>query len=302
MIKRTLYFGTAYQLNTQNHQLVCTSRESGEIRTIAIEDIGFVVLDHFETYISPPAIEQLLAHNVAVVYCDAKHYPSGLLLPLASHTLQGERFQIQIKASKPRQKQLWQQTVVAKIENQATLLEQLGKDGQALRQLAKQVQSGDSTNREAQAARRYWASLFAELPGFARDRYGLPPNHLLNYGYAILRAATARALVGSGLLPTLGIFHRNRYNAFALADDVMEPLRPWVDRAVYEIVQSGEDYTDLPKAYKARLLAVLAEDGNWASDTSPLMVGLSQTTASLLRCLAGEQMYINYPSLCTTKD
>jgi CRISPR-associated protein Cas1 len=302
MIKRTLYFGSAHQLTTQHLQLVCTSRETGETRTIPIEDIGFVVLDHFELYISPPAIEQLLAHNVALIYCDAKHYPQGLLLPLDSHSVQAERFRAQIKASQPRQKQLWQQTIVAKIENQAALLGQLGKDDTALRALAKQVQSGDSSNREAQAARRYWASLFAELPAFARDRYGLPPNHLLNYGYAILRAAMARALVGSGLLPTLGIFHRNRYNAFALADDIMEPLRPWVDRAVYELVNSGKDYIDLQKAHKARLLAVLAEDGQWASDTSPLLVGLSQTTASLARCLAGEQMYINYPSLCITKD
>jgi CRISP-associated protein Cas1 len=296
MIKRTLLFSSPAYLHTRHEQLVVETKGQTPPRTVPIEDLGAVVLEHAEISISQTAIAKLLANNTAVVYCDAQHYPAGLLLPLDGNTLQQERFEQQIAASAPLKKQLWQQTVRAKIKNQALVLEYAGHSALPLLFKLKQVRSGDPTNEEGQAARLYWQQLFAPLK-FGRDRFGLPPNNLLNYGYAILRAAVARALVGSGLLPTLGIHHHNRYNAFCLADDLMEPYRPWVDRLVLELVRT--DLTGeypLDKASKASLLGLLTQDVLLREQRHPLMIALSQTTASLVRCFAAETDEILYPT------
>jgi len=232
-----------------------------------------------------------------VVVCDAQHLPSGLLLPLDGNSLQTERFAAQLHAKLPLKKQLWQQTVAAKILNQALHLEHHGKSAEALRRLAKQVQSGDKGNREAQAARLYWKALF-EGEDFSRDRFGAPPNNLLNYGYAILRAAVARALVSSGLLPTIGIHHTNRYNAFCLADDIMEPYRPFVDYIVFEMWQTRDktmSFFELTKEHKRILLQVLTAPTDMQGERSPLLVALSQTTASIVRCFEGTAKEIIYP-------
>ena len=218
MIKRTLYFGSPAYLSLRNKQIEVRQPREEEakhlVRTIPIEDIGVVLLDHQQITITHGLLHALLENNCAVVTCSPSHLPAGLLLPLDGHTLQNERFRTQLEASLPLRKQLWQQTVQAKILNQATLLGQvLGEPVKNMLAWAKQVKSGDSENLEARAAAFYWRNLFISLPGFVREREEAAPNALLNYGYAILRAIVARALVSCGLLPTLGIHHHNKYNA-----------------------------------------------------------------------------------------
>jgi CRISPR-associated protein Cas1 len=299
MLKRTIYFGSPLDINVRLEQLILVNRETGVLSQVPIEDVGVLVFDHPELIYSQSVIQKLLAHNVALVYCDEKHYPAGLLLPLCGHSVQNERFRQQLAAKKPLLKQLWQQTVQAKIQNQALLLCRLNQPFEPLLRFWREVRSGDSTNQEARAARHYWPHLFYPH-SFRRDRFGLPPNNLLNYGYAILRAAVARALVSSGLLPTLGIHHHNRYNAYCLADDIMEPYRPFVDQAVQGIVTAGNSLEALDKPLKAALLQVLATDVRINGAISPLLVALASTTASLANCFAGATDEINYPELCTT--
>jgi len=298
MIKRTLYFGNAYHLSSKLEQLIIVNKETGEEKQAPIEDLGFVVLDHHDITLSHYLIQQLAEHNIAVVFCDKTHHPSAMLFPLDGNNIQNERFRQQVDASEPLKKQLWQQTIKAKIRNQAQLFRLLGKDDEALKRFATDVLSGDTNNEEAQASRHYWGRLFSEYKiKFTRDRFGMPPNPTLNYGYAILRAAVARALVSSGLLPTLGIHHHNKYNAYCLADDIMEPYRPFVDKIVWEIMRDFPEYHVMTKEIKAKLLGVLSVDIIMNENRSPLSVGLSQTTASLARCFEGVDRQIKYPTL-----
>lgn len=265
--------------------------------TKPIEDIGVIVLDNKQITITSGALEALLENNCAIITCDSKSMPVGLMLPLYGNTTQNERFRQQLSASVPLMKQLWQQTIKAKINNQAALLDICtGEENKCMKIWASDVKSGDSDNLEARAAAYYWKRLFP-IEGFTRDRDGMPPNNLLNYGYAILRAVMARALVSSGLLPTLGIHHHNRYNAYCLADDIMEPYRPYVDQLVCSIIQTVPDYQELNKDLKARLLSIPTLDVIISGKRSPLMVAVSQTTASLYKCFSGELRRIAYPEI-----
>lgn len=310
MIKRTLYFGNPSYLNVRLAQLEIRLPEvekndslpelfkASAVKRIPIEDIGVVVLDNKQITITQGALGALLDNNVAVVTCDEHRMPSGLLLPLEGNTTQSERFRDQIEASLPLKKQLWQQTIQAKILNQSSVLyRQRNLDCGNMEAWAKQVKSGDTDNLEGRAAAFYWQNLFGEIKGFRRDREGVPPNNLLNYGYAILRAVVARSLVGSGLLPTLGIHHHNRYNAYCLADDIMEPYRPYVDKLVAEIVDSGADISHLTTELKGKLLAIPVLDVVINGRRSPLMVGVGMTTASLYKCYSGEIRKIAYPMM-----
>ena len=302
MIKRTLYFGNPAYLSLRNSQLVINLPEANGMddrtgnNTIPIEDIGIILLDHKQITITQGLLEALLSNNAAVITCDSSRMPVGLLLPLSGNTTQSERFQAQIDASLPLRKQLWQQTVQAKIGNQAYVLNTC-RNAVVKNMLAwvDEVKSGDSDNLEARAAAYYWANMFPAIPEFRRGREGTPPNNLLNYGYAILRAVVARSLVASGLLPTLGIHHHNRYNAYCLADDIMEPYRPFVDKLVVELTDSGEDIQELTKSLKAKLLSIPVLDVIINDQRSPLMIALGITTASLAKCYLGEARKIVYP-------
>ena len=308
MIKRTLYFGNPAYLSVRLAQLeirlpevekndtLPESFKTQAVKQIPSEDIGVVVLDNKQITITQGALSALLDNNVAVISCDEHRMPAGLMLPLEGNTTQSERFKHQIDASLPLKKQLWQQTIQAKITNQAAvLLEQRGLACGNMEAWAKQVKSGDSDNLEGRAAAFYWQSLFGHIDGFHRDREGVPPNNLLNYGYAILRAVVARSLVGSGLLPTLGIHHHNRYNAYCLADDIMEPYRPYVDKLVTEIVDSGIDCSTLTTELKGKLLSIPVLDVVINGRRSPLMIAVGTTTASLYKCYSGEIRKIAYP-------
>ena len=261
-----------------------------------IEDIGVVVLDNKQITITSGALEALLENNCAVISCDSRSMPVGLMLPLCGNTTQNERFRDQLDASLPLKKQLWRQTIKMKIENQASVLsDSTGAEVRNMRVWANDVKSGDPDNLEARAAAYYWKNLFYRIKDFTRERDGIPPNNLLNYGYAILRAVVARGLVSSGMLPTLGIHHHNRYNAYCLADDIMEPYRPYVDELVVDIIKNGEDITELSRDIKAKLLNIPVLDVNINGKRSPLMIAVGQTTASLYKCFSGGLRRISYP-------
>ena len=302
MIKRTLFFGNTAYLSMKNAQLVIrltdTQTQEEMTKTVPIEDIGVVVLEDRQITITNGALDALLQNNCAVITCDEKHMPAGMLLPLEGHTVQSERFRMQIEASLPLKKQLWQQTVQAKIRNQASVLKRLsGAEAGCMLVWANDVKSGDSENLEGRAAAYYWKSVFPEMERFVRDREGDAPNNLLNYGYAIVRAVVARALVASGLLPTFGIHHHNRYNAYCLADDIMEPYRPYVDELVIGILESGADCSELTTDLKRQLLGLPVKEVVIGGQRSPLMVAVTQTTASLVKCFSGELRKIAYPEM-----
>ena len=310
MIKKTLYFGNPIYLSLRNGQMLLRLPEveksdvlPGDFkrqaaRSFPIEDLGVVILDHQQITITQGLLDALLENNCAIITCNKQRMPVGMMLPLSGNTIQSERFRKQLDASQPLKKQLWQQTMQYKIRNQATMLQSvMGKPAKNMLAWADSVRSGDPDNLEARAAVYYWRNLFPTIPNFVRSREGTAPNALLNYGYAILRAVVARALVSSGLLPTLGIHHHNKYNAYCLADDIMEPYRPYVDRCVVEIVASGTDGAEISKDSKAKLLSIPTLDVEICGQKSPLMVAVSHTTASLYKCFSGEVRKIVYPEM-----
>ncbi len=302
MIKRTLCIESPCHLKCNNSQLVVSyshvkGLEDRADRSVPIEDIGMLLLEHQQITISHYLLDTLMNNNVAVITCNNTHHPSGLFLPLEGNTLQSERFRAQIEASEPLKKQLWQQTVKAKITNQAFIFKKWNLKHQNLIKLATTVKSGDLDNNEAVAAAFYWQNLLPATWQFFRRREGPPPNNLLNYGYAIVRAGMARAIVGAGLLPTMGIFHRNRYNAFCLADDLMEPYRPFVDMIVRSMVDRTSNFDPITPELKAELLKIPTVDVFLNGETSPLLIGMQRTAASLAKCYLGEQRKILYPTM-----
>lgn len=294
MIKRTIYVGNPSYLKLKQNQLVVQEPENKDIKgTVPIEDIALLMLDHYQITISNQLLIKLQGNNVAVISCDEHHLPFGMMLPMYGHSEYSERIKYQLAASEPLKKQLWKQTVEQKIENQKALLDLNNKVSKPLADYRLTVKSGDTTNREGIAAQFYWKHLFEN---FSRERFGKEPNNLLNFGYAVLRGIVARAIVSSGLLPILGIFHRNKYNAYCLADDIMEPYRPFVDKLVYNYVISNYNY-ELNKDAKAHILTIATQDVFIDGVIRPLFVAVTTTTSSLYKCFTGELRQIKYPIL-----
>lgn len=305
MIKRTLYFGNPAYLSLKMKQIVIKMPQKNDgdlpigedvVKTIPIEDTGIVILDNKQITITQGLMEALLENNCALITCDSKRMPTGLMLPLAGNTIQTERFKSQIEASLPLKKQLWQQTIEAKISNQAAVLKYVtGELHNNMLKWAGSVRSGDSENMEARAAVYYWKTVFAD-EFFTRDNDSDGRNGLLDYGYAILRAIVARALVGAGLIPTLGIHHHNRYNAYCLADDIMEPYRPYVDKLVLDILEEDSCAT-ISQSVKTKLLGLPVTEVVINEHRSPLMLAVSQTVSSLVKCYRGESRRLIYPEM-----
>ena len=296
MIKRTLYFGNSCYLKKKQDQLqVDYPDEEKESRPVPIEDVGIVVLDSPRITITQALLTALLENNAAIINCDQKHLPHALMLPMYGHHAFTEKVKQQLGASAALKKNLWQQTISAKIRNQAWVLEWAGGNAKRLHELSKKVKSGDPDNVEGRAAYYYWDALFQDTPGFKRQRFGDAPNNLLNYGYAIVRAIVARALVSSGLLPVCGIFHRNKYNPYCLADDIMEPYRPFVDKLVMEISAETDGIEELTTDLKQRILKVPVVDVSISGVKSPLMVACTRTSASLSQCFEGVARKVSYP-------
>lgn len=295
MLKRTIYIGNPAYLKLKDNQLQIVDPESKELKgSVPIEDIGFLVLDHPQITLSHPVILLLQQHNVAIISCDESHLPLGLMLPISGHVEHSDRLKHQINCSEPLRKQLWKQTVEAKIFQQKEVLRKRNIEHESLLKYMNEVKSGDSTNMEGIAAQFYWKQLFDD---FTRERKGDAPNNFLNFGYAVLRSMVARALVSSGLHPTIGIFHRNKYNAYCLADDVMEPYRPYVDALVVEWMQQPQATHVLDKEAKAYLLQLATKDVTINGLQRPLMTALSITTSSLCKCFMGESRVIHYPMM-----
>ncbi len=292
MIKRTLFFSNTVCLSLKNKQLVVKYPQTEDESTVPVEDIGFVVIDNSQIMITVPLINALTENNAAVVFCNDKHLPFSMNLPLDTNTIQSQLFSNQIKAKLPVKKKCWKQVIESKIANQGSLLEKYGKKADKLFESARNVKTGDSTNREGYAAKLYWESLMGK--DWYRDRFGIWPNNYLNYGYAILRAAVARAIVGSGLLPTLGINHHNKYNAYCLADDIMEPYRPFIDDEVMEYINCCDE-EEVTQEFKKKVLQVLTRDVKIGKVKRPLMVALTMTTASLAKVFAGEETNLVLP-------
>ena len=291
MIKQTLFFSTPVCLSLKNYQIVISWKDCDDKITRPIEDIGCVVLENQMISITLPLLNELVKNNVAVILCDNKMMPTSMLQNLDANTTQAESLKFQLAVTEPMKKQVWKQIIESKIKNQAAVLALAGKNKDILKPYYNNVKSGDSDNREGLAAKIYWNSLLGN--SFKREREGCSPNSLLNYGYSILRAAVARALLGSGLLPNLGIFHKSRYNAFPLADDVMEPYRPFVDEIVYRLYENG--ITELNKESKSEIMRVLNCDVNIGKVKRPLQIALTMTTASLVKYYTGEIKKLSLP-------
>ena len=299
MIKRTLCFSSGAYLSLKDKQLVIELPEdvTKTKKTVPIEDIGVVVLDNPQITITQGAMVSLLENNVAIITCDQRHHPLGLHLCLDGNDIQSERYREQIQATEALKKNLWQQTIIAKIQNQANVLKEFGIDTKKMVFWAREVKSGDSENHEARAAAYYWQNLLEQDNAFKRERFGEYPNNFFNYSYSILRAIAARSLVASGLLPTLGIFHKNRYNAYCLADDIMEPYRPYADRVVLETIKKYPEIQEMTKEIKSSLLTLPVVDVKMKNATRPLQIAMGETTASLYQCFSGERRLIKYPIL-----
>jgi CRISP-associated protein Cas1 len=307
MLKRTLLIQNPCHLKVNNEQLIISfnhikGQELLEEKTVPLEDIGVLILEHKQISLTHWLLDKCMYYNIALVCTNETHHPTGLLLNLDGNVIQSEKFKHQIAASEPLKKQLWQQVIISKIKNQAAVLQQFGVNNATLLHYAKAVKSGDTENAEGSAAAHYWQNLFPKAWDFYRRRDGLPPNNLLNYGYAIIRAITARALVASGLMPTLGIFHRNRYNAYCLADDIMEPYRPFVDKTVRNIIKTTSHVAELTKDFKVQLLSIAQEDVQIDGVTSPLLNAIQRTANSLAKCYAGSARKLALPELCVTND
>lgn len=294
MITRSIYIGNSAYLKLKDEQMHILCPETKELMgKVPVEDLGLLMLDHFQITISHQLIQKMMGNNVVVVSCDAHHLPHGIMLPLHGHTEHSDRVKDQLEASEPLKKQLWKQTIECKIENQTEVLKRLGNYFEPMLGYQENVKSGDSSNMEGIAAQHYWKYLISL--DFLRQRFGDSPNQYFNFGYAVLRSIVARAIVETGLLPVLGIFHKNKYNAYCLADDLMEPYRPIVDLLVMDWLIKNPETEELTKEFKAHILQIATKDVTIEGKTRPVLVGVKTTATSLYKCYTGEKRQIAYP-------
>ena len=296
MLYRSIYIGNPAYLKLKDKQLKVSDPKTKEEKgSVPIEDIGLLMLDHYQITLSHQLIQELMKNNVILISCDERHLPLAGMLPFSGNTLFSERVKTQIEVSEPLKKQLWKQTIECKIQNQLKVLEQLGKYASPMYEYLKEVKSGDTTNMEGIAAQHYWKYLIDN--DFLRDRFGDYPNPFFNFGYGVLLSIIARALVDTGLLLVLGIFHRNKYNPYCLASDIMEPYRPIADLLVMKWLQLHPEKQSLDKESKSFLLQIATQDVNIEKLVRPLIVGVKMTTSSLLKCYTGEKRQMSYPEL-----
>lgn len=294
MITRSIYIGTPGYLKLKDEQMIILDPNSKEQKgQVPIEDLGLLMLDNFQITLSHQLIQKLMNNNVVIISCDEFHLPKGIMLPFYGHTEHSDRVKHQIEASEPLKKQLWKQTIEAKIKNQISVLKYFDCNYQPMLGYLSNVKSGDSTNMEGISAQHYWKNLIN--PSFLRDRFGDYPNTLFNYGYAIIRSMIARSIVETGLLPVIGIYHRNKYNPFCLADDIMEPYRPFLDFLVINWLIENPYQEEISKDFKAYILRIATHDVKIEGKTRPLLIAMKNTTTSLFKTYTGEKRHISYP-------
>ncbi|MNK39234.1 CRISPR-associated endonuclease Cas1 [compost metagenome] len=294
MITRSIYIGNPAYLKLKDEQMYIMEPFSNEMKgKVPVEDLGLLMLDHFQITISHQLIQKMMGNNVVVVSCDSYHLPHGIMLPFYGHTEHSDRVKDQLEASEPLKKQLWKQTIECKIENQKEVLRRLGNYFEPMLDYQSNVKTGDITNMEGIAAQHYWKYLISL--DFLRQRFGDSPNQFFNFGYAVLRSIVARSIVETGLLPVLGIFHKNKYNPYCLADDLMEPYRPFVDLLVMDWLTKNQNIEELTKEFKAHILQIATKDVLIDGKTRPLLVAVKTTATSLYKCYTGEKRLISYP-------
>ena len=296
MLKRTILIESPSHLQIENDLLKITNKSTSTSETLTIDDIGFIILENNQSTTTVQFFQKVAEYNSIVVICDKSHTPISLTIPLYSNKTQTQTINKQTLLTAKDKNTLWKQLIQSKVKNQAILLKTRNQVSNQLERLSNNVTEQTANTVESTASRIYWKLLF-NIKKFKRDAEGDPPNNLLNYGYAILRACVARSLVGSGLLPTLGIFHKNQYNAYCLADDIMEPYRPFVDRLVSEIIKNEDELFELTPSIKKQLLGIPVIDVRIDSKKSPLMNAISRTTSSLARCFEGDSRKILYPTI-----
>lgn len=294
MLKKTLYLNSPLYLNTQNELICITNKETGLIDKMPIDDVAYIIVENQQITLTLGLLQKLAESNVSLIVCDKQHMPTAAMYNFSAHTTQTQTISNQIEVKENKKNQIWKQIIQSKIDNQACLLEKLGKDGKYLRNLSKKVSSGDAKNCEGIAARHYWQSLFEF--DFKREPEGEYPNNFLNYGYSLIRAGIARAIAGSGLLPMLGVHHSNKYNYYPLADDLMEPYRPFVDEIVYSLTKDDSQF-ELNKTNKAELMKVLTADVYFSQLKRPLSIGLTFTSASYAKLVMGKSNKLVLPTL-----
>ena len=294
MIKRIVDISEQAYIHTKNQQLFI-DKEGKTVGRIPIEDLGVLILQHPAIVITQSTIVACQKSKAAIIFCNERHLPYSVILPISDgHTLHQKVLRMQVEAKKHLTKKIWKQVVQQKIVEQQRTLSLAGTDAAVLARLASKVKSGDAENHEAQAAQYYWPRLFGR--SFRRDYEAAGVNTLLNYGYAVVRALIARAIVAGGLHPAIGIHHHNQYNSLCLADDLMEPFRPWVDWLVYQIWIENKK-TKIDKDTKQNMLRLLSESVQINKKTMPLMVACHYLIADFKRCLDGSITRLKYPAL-----
>lgn len=282
MAWRGLHISRPARLNLRDGQIV-VAQDDGDV-ALPLEDVAWIVIDTPQATLSVALLSACADHGAAVIVTDAAHAPSGVLLPFHRHFRQGEVARLQLATGEPLRKRLWQALVQAKIANQATALDMVGAEGgKPLREMVRHVRSGDPDNVEARAARAYWGRFW---PDFRRDDDKDHRNALLNYGYAVARSAVARALVAAGLLPAVGLHHDSATNAFNLADDVVEPFRPFVDLLAWRVAGQGAK-GDGPLTLDERraMAGCLLSSADMAGETVTLLVATERAASSLVRAM-----------------
>jgi CRISP-associated protein Cas1 len=293
MIRKTIELATAgTRLSVANHQLVIARPDMDEAR-VPIEDIGVLVVDSIQTSYTHSVLLELAQAGAALLISGHNHLPAGIFLPMQGHSSLTERHHIQISASEPLKKQAWKNLITAKLRQQSNALLAFGGDDRGLLEMSRRVKSGDPENLEAQGAQRYWPALLGN--DFRRGEHDTDINGLLNYGYAVLRAVLARSIVASGLIPSIGVHHRNRSNPFCLADDLIEPYRPYVDWQVRRLVDAGETVEPDNREARKAMLGLLNETVSITGRNSPLQLAMQNTAASMARLYAGEEKTLALP-------
>lgn len=299
MLKRTLLIESPAHLNVENDLLKVTNKVSQKSEMFVFDDLGFIVIENYQSTATAQFLEKSAKNNVVVIFCDKKHVPISYSIPLYFNKTQTQTLNNQIIVSQDIKNNLWKQLIKGKVSNQAALLVSLNKEYLQVKRLSEKITIENVNSTESTSSRFYWKSIF-DIEKFSRNAEGAPPNQLLNYGYSILRGATARALIGSGLLPQIAIHHHNKYDSLPLADDVMEPYRPFIDEVVANIVKE-DDYHLLHRRNKEKLLRVLACDCKIGNVKRPLMIALTYTTASIANVINKKSNRIALPELIIEK-
>ena len=292
MIKRIIEVSKPSYLHLKNKQLLI-EQDHKQVGQIPIEDIGVLILEHSAICITQPLIIECQKNNTTIIFCDEKHLPYSTILPIVEgNNLHQKILNQQINITEPVRKNLWKQIIIQKIQNQASTLKQFNKPFARLEKLANEVKSGDKGNLEGLAAQYYWKALFGK--DFVRNQNMDGVNAVLNYGYSIIRAMVARSIVASGLHPAIGLFHHNQYNGLCLADDLMEPFRPWVDAIAYKLYQQDNNIK-ITQTIKIPFLNLTSQTIFMKNKNMPLMVAVHYLTADLKRNFAKESKKLTYP-------